>query len=293
MSLLTQSSPVAEFNQMLFKSELVTIGRFHAPVDHPRFNNSGLIEQPVIAFPYTSVEISHVEGPNFQTSEKLITFYNSEQDYRRYAKDGRGDICDWFEYAPEVLQLALAPYVQSLSCDEHRPFDFACLASDHRVFLRQRLLLNYLVRAKRMNMVIDKEKVEEQALLVLEQSLSAAQRRIDDGAKNQHLKLCHETKDYLHAHFSENYGLEHLAQSLGVSPYHLCRVFKNSQGQSIGQYKNELRLRQSLSRIGEAEDFTQVALDLGFSSHSHFTSSFSRYFGQSPKVYRKKLINPF
>ncbi|NQZ10346.1 MAG: hypothetical protein HRT35_24600, partial [Algicola sp.] len=99
----SQPFSVKEFNQVLFAGDMVTIGRFHAPVEHPRFHHSGVIEQPTMVFPRTSVAIKHLGGERFHANEKLIAFYNKHQDYTRKAYDTRGDICDWFEFSPEVL----------------------------------------------------------------------------------------------------------------------------------------------------------------------------------------------
>jgi AraC-like DNA-binding protein len=51
-----------------------------------------------------------------------------------------------------------------------------------------------------------------------------------------------------------------------------------------------LRLRASLERVAEQRaDLTSIALDLGFSSHSHFTDVFRREFGKTPSEFRKTV----
>jgi AraC-like DNA-binding protein len=48
-----------------------------------------------------------------------------------------------------------------------------------------------------------------------------------------------------------------------------------------------LRLRASLERLAAgAVDLTALALELGFSSHSHFTDSFRKEFGCTPSAIR-------
>jgi AraC family transcriptional regulator len=42
-------------------------------------------------------------------------------------------------------------------------------------------------------------------------------------------------------------------------------------------------LRVALERLSEGDcDLTELALNLGFSSHSHFTDAFKREFGRTP-----------
>jgi len=55
-------------------------------------------------------------------------------------------------------------------------------------------------------------------------------------------------------------------------------------------YRNQLRLRAALESLAERHaDLTGIALDLGFSSHSHFTETFRRTFGRTPSSVRRSL----
>jgi AraC family transcriptional regulator len=49
-------------------------------------------------------------------------------------------------------------------------------------------------------------------------------------------------------------------------------------------------MRAALQRLCEpGVDLIDIALDLGFSSHSHFTESFRRSFGRTPSAVRETL----
>ena len=59
---------------------------------------------------------------------------------------------------------------------------------------------------------------------------------------------------------------------------------------SLHAYRNQLRLRAALERLHEpGVELIEIALDLGFSSHSHFTETFRRSFGKTPSVVRETL----
>lgn len=74
-----------------------------------------------------------------------------------------------------------------------------------------------------------------------------------------------------------------VAAELGVSPFHLARVFRAETGTTVHQYLLRIRMKQALSRLHAGEPhLSRLALDLGFSSHSHFTETFRRHFGESP-----------
>ena len=97
-------------------------------------------------------------------------------------------------------------------------------------------------------------------------------------------------RQYLDEHFRETLTLPDIGKALNINEYYLSHIFKDTFGLPPMQYV----MRR---RIGEAQDLladtfmsiTDITYHLGFSSVSHFTSSFSRYVGTSPGKYRQSL----
>jgi AraC-like DNA-binding protein len=54
----------------------------------------------------------------------------------------------------------------------------------------------------------------------------------------------------------------------------------------LHQYVTQLRLSRTLAEIPHTHDLTALALDVGFSSHSHFSAAFRRAFGMTPSQFR-------
>ena len=80
--------------------------------------------------------------------------------------------------------------------------------------------------------------------------------------------------------------LEALAVDIGVTPVHLTQCFRKSEGLPLYRYQTQLRLGRALELLPESEDITDLALSLGFSSHSHFTAAFRANIGMTPSQYR-------
>jgi AraC family transcriptional regulator len=84
--------------------------------------------------------------------------------------------------------------------------------------------------------------------------------------------------------------LDDIAASLGVSPSHLAHVFRAQVGIPMHQYLLQVRMGIALHHLSEgAANLSQLALDLGFVSHSHFTAAFRHFFGVTPRVARQSL----
>lgn len=84
-------------------------------------------------------------------------------------------------------------------------------------------------------------------------------------------------------------SLEALAAEVGVSPWHLCRTFRTVTGTTPRAYAEHLRLRDAARRIDAGHlDLTELAFELGYSSHSHLTARFRRLFGRTPTMLRAR-----
>jgi len=105
----------------------------------------------------------------------------------------------------------------------------------------------------------------------------------------EHRDLADRTRAILAGRFREPLRLAGLAQALHVSPFHLSRVFRQQTGLTLRRYLVRLRLLAAMPLARDAASLSQLALELGFSSHSHFTSAFRQEFGLSPSAARRAL----
>jgi AraC family transcriptional regulator len=98
--------------------------------------------------------------------------------------------------------------------------------------------------------------------------------------------LIARTKTFLEAAFADPIRLADIAEAVGASPAYLTDVFSRVEGVPLHRYLMQLRLARALVELPDARDITTLALNLGFSSHSHFTASFRRAFGCTPSQFR-------
>lgn len=90
------------------------------------------------------------------------------------------------------------------------------------------------------------------------------------------------------AHLGVPLSLESMAESVRLSPGHFARKFQHSAGLSLNRFMNVRRVATAFTLLRtEASALSSIALDLGFSSQSHFTKLFSRLSGMSPMQFRK------
>jgi AraC family transcriptional regulator len=100
-------------------------------------------------------------------------------------------------------------------------------------------------------------------------------------------------REILHAQFSERLSLACLSSAVGVHPVYLASEFRRCYGSSVGEYTRRLRIEYACREIrASRSSLTEIALDAGFSSQSHFSRTFKRHTGMTPAEYRSTSDTP-
>lgn len=278
---------------VIFASPLLQVGRFCCPITHPHFHDTGpIVSGHLIVFPRTSVYIRHPGIPPIITTPNLVMFYNLHQTYHRDELSAQGDHCEWFAFAPDVLLRALQGYEPQVFDQPDQPFRFTHALGTATIYLHQRQVVEHILHTANPDILY----IEETMLLTLATLLAQVYRsrgrqprRPRHATREQQIAIVYAIQAELAIHFQEQVRLQALAAQVSLSPYELCRVFRAHTGCTIHQYLNQLRLCTALEMVlTPSADLTEIALTLGYNSHSHFTSAFRQAFGITPTILRTK-----
>jgi AraC family transcriptional regulator len=220
--------------------------------------------------------IAHVDEEPMLADPTVAMLYNPEALYSREQRSERGDHYLEFQLGDEALEAEVPALREGKLVATHAP-------AGRLVYLHQHLLAQHLEADE-----ADPLLVEETAHRIAHNVLAAAgggaaPRRA--ATKERHRQLAEEAKAELAASLKGPVGLQELGHRLGQSPFHLARIFRQETGYSLHEYRRQLRLRFGLERLHDsAGSLTALALELGFVSHSHFTTAFRREFGLPPSA---------
>jgi AraC family transcriptional regulator len=93
--------------------------------------------------------------------------------------------------------------------------------------------------------------------------------------------------EYLDANLERDLTLRDLAREAGTSVFHFARLFKHRTGLSPHRYLLQRRIDQARSLLGDRNlSIADVALRCGFAHPSHFSDTFRRVTGVTPRAYR-------
>ena len=97
-------------------------------------------------------------------------------------------------------------------------------------------------------------------------------------------------KEFVHSHFEEPVRLAQLAQHARVSPFHLCKLFKQATGMTLTDYVTRLRVEKAKSLLADpALRISEIVFASGFGSIPRFNSAFKQHVGMPPTDYRTSL----
>lgn len=268
----------------LFESALVRVGRFRCPIGHPRFADSGPTHSYCFVFPRTAVWIEHEGAERFVADPNVIPLYNRAHPYRRAAISPQGDRTDWFGVAPELLREALAFHDPQASSSPDRLFRYGHVPATPHIYAWQRAVFESVTDRERPDVLFVEESVIGILAQVLHRLYGAAAPLI---RAHRHRVIVEDARAYLATTFTRNESLTQVAAAVGVSVFHLCRLFRRFTAATLHRYRGQLRLHGALERLGETcDDLLTIATDLGYSGHSHFTAAFGAAFGWTPSAWR-------
>ncbi len=272
---------------------MFAVGVFHA------IPGDGLWSRPIrmgdrgslLVFPKTAVRITQFGVDSVVANTTNVILYDPEREHRRDVVDPAGDHCVFVGLAPVHLAEVATRFDPEASSQDPATFSFPGMfaPTDPHTVLLERQIERHLASP-----FVDPLLVEETLCRVVERSMRNAYLLWDrapapprPGTARMHAELAEAAAEVLSTSFRERRSLPELAREVLASPFHLARVFRSRTGSSLHAYRTQLRLRSALDRLCDPGlNLTDLALESGFSSHSHFTDAFRSAFGAAPSRIR-------
>jgi AraC-like DNA-binding protein len=103
------------------------------------------------------------------------------------------------------------------------------------------------------------------------------------GPSEKELSSVDRVKILLEANPEEEYPIERLARLAAMNRTKLRSIFKKTYGQTISQFRTEIRMKRAHELLYETEaSVAEIGFDLGYADASSFIVAFKKYFGFNP-----------
>ena len=93
-------------------------------------------------------------------------------------------------------------------------------------------------------------------------------------------------KQYIAKHLSENLSISDLAKCIERSPSFISHHFKNEFGMSPMKYIESQKMKVAMEELKKGTAIKSISLELGYFDEFHFSKSFKKHWGQSPKKFK-------
>jgi AraC-like DNA-binding protein len=234
-----------------------------------------------LVFPYRGVYVRHLGCNDAVAEANQVVFFNEAESYR---------ISHPVEGGDASLSLMIGePWLHELAPKEQ------LRQGGVLAFRRQRLRIDprtqALVALLRHSLKLRAAETLEAETLALTLVRRAVGERTSHaaGASPGRQKLVDRAKLVLSADLARRWTLAEIATEVGVSPVYLTQVFQQVEAVPLYRYQLRLRLARALDLLGQYDDLTTLSMDLGFSSHSHFSSAFRQAYGRTPAEFQRSV----
>jgi AraC-like DNA-binding protein len=278
-----QAKAIPEFSaDFLLKSSTVSIrdiycaGTCHASSEEEYATATALV------FPYRGTYVRHLGQDQAVAEANQVLFFNAFDGYRISHPVGGGDASLSLAIDEELLlELAPAPLLRE---------------STRAVFQHQKLRIDAraqalvaLLRHSLRQKIAEPLEAQSLALTLVQRALGPRTTRLAGGTTGRQ-RLVDRIKLILASDLSRRWTLADIAAEVRGSAVYLTQVFQQVEGMPLYRYQLRLRLARALDLLGQYDVLTALSLDLGFSSHSHFSAAFREAYGQSPSAFQRSAL---
>jgi AraC family transcriptional regulator len=279
----TQTSRQCDLSaQSLLKSPTLSIRDVYCSGDCREESAEECATKTELVFPYRGAFVRHLGSDQAVAEANQVLFFNAGEGYRVSHPVGGGDASLSLSICEELLQ-EIVPV--ALLQSRHAPlFRMQRLRIDART-----QVLVALLRHSLRESVADPLEAESLALTLVQRALGPRTAHAT-GASAGKRRLVDRIKLVLAGDMSRRWTLAEIAAEVRGTPVYLTQVFQQVEGMPLYRYHLRVRLARALDLLAQYDDLTALSLDLGFSSHSHFTAAFREAYGKPPSEFKQQAL---
>ncbi|MFC3164812.1 helix-turn-helix transcriptional regulator [Ciceribacter thiooxidans] len=236
--------------------------------------------QTCLIFPYRGVFVRRIGEEDVVAEPNQVLLFNRDEAYRVSHPVAGGDACLSVAMPEDLLA--------ELVADTHGTKIPAFAFNKQKLQIDARA--QALVALLRHGLATGTAEMLEGETLALTLVRRAVGRRNTGGGSSPSYgrrKLADRAKLVLSSDLARRWTLGEIAAETGVSPVYLTQVFQQVEGVPLYRYQLRLRLAKALDLLGDYDDLTALGLELGFSSHSHFSAAFRQAYGRTPAEFQR------
>lgn len=249
-----------------------------------------------------SAELEHFGEKYRELLENAHKYGATQTIYAVEWSDNWGDFRDWSVYRAEWLDMlkqqrysSVVDYIREIIVllEGEKTLDQASLTYLHQEFLGA--VTDYLaVHQLQMDALGDPEQCTNKPCTTSDEILRWASELLHQvkaliESIYQEDELIQRIREFITVHINEDLDRESIAKAVYLTPDYLSRIFKKRTGMGLTKYIVNRRIELACQLLTQTNmSVGSIAVELGYSSFSHFSKIFKQQVGQTPAAYRKE-----
>lgn len=243
----------------------------------------------------TSGLVTMVNNKYYHLNSGTLLIFNNMDLHHNYVASNTVNYDRYVVFfKPDYIRSQSSSQTDLLECFLFRPFDNA-----HILPLNRRQL-DYAITT--MNQIINISsatseqlygqdlflKLKLAELLININSYYREYHSIHQSILNSHYSIIYNIMNFIHTNYYEDLSLDFLEKKFFINKFYLCTLFKEVTGYSPNQYIINCRIMKAKELLIHNTRVEDVCSQTGFNNLSHFSRTFKKLVGDSPKQYQIK-----
>ncbi len=164
--------------------------------------------------------------------------------------------------------------------------------SDIFSFSEPEVLRRHILNFKRIyrSDLRHKNRLFSKELYSLLVDVSLIMNRVETGPAEETGDVIMRIIDYMELNYRKDISLDDIADHIGLSKEHICRLFKRNMNETVIEDLTKIRIFHAARMLLQEPDKTalEIGMECGFPSPSYFSKVFKKLHGMTPNMYRLK-----
>lgn len=160
------------------------------------------------------------------------------------------------------------------------------LWAEHIAYMQGGLVYHFSSREGYLETVLSFQNYEELGNWFIKKMEEACQHitmRRQEKANN----IVEKAKTYISSSLFRDISLEKMAKDIGISPYYLSKLFKESEGVTYIDYVTGLRIDYAKEQLNKSEkSIKEICREAGYKDPNYFSRIFKKWTGVTPTEFR-------
>ncbi len=141
----------------------------------------------------------------------------------------------------------------------------------------------------KLKIVIDSKNLEniEKSLFQFAEVLQKFAQETNDNFSDYEFNNFNKINEHIESNIQEKFSLEELAKMANINKFGFAKKFKISTGMTPMNYILMKKVFSSKKLINPNSELTEIAYQYNFTDMAHFSKTFKRFIGISPKEFRE------